>query len=341
MFTTQYLHFQGNGKITHSKKTELIFSDKDDLLIQSIYSGISYGTESKLLFGSWPKELFLDDTFKSMQKKVEYPLAYGYSSVGVIKDVNCNTNNYLVGKHVFSFKEHGKYHIASLEDVLFLDGLKSIKSAVLIPNLETALSLTMDMAPIAGERIAVIGLGVVGQLVVSILKQFPLKEVVGIDRISNRCDLSESLFSGFMDNYSAICLEENQTSYEAILKDFDGVIEVSGSLDGLKLATKITDNSGRIVIGSFYDSDDFSKVFTGQFHRSHITLKNSQVSKIPAHLRDRFNKKRRMDFVLDLLKSYDFSDLFTHEFSFEDAQSAYDLLKNKKQESVQVVLNYS
>lgn len=342
MYSTRYLQFEGNGEITISKKVPLTFQNTEDLLIRSIYSGISYGTESKILFGKWPQFLPLDSTIKNMNKEVSYPLYYGYATYGEIIDTHSNKWKHLIGKKVFCFKEHGKYHIVSKDDVIFLPELSDERIGVLLPNLETAVSLVMDTAPIIGEKICVIGLGVIGQMVSSLLSIYPLEEVLGLDCRPYRCGLASDRINRTKKIFKACSIEDNsyhQDGFE-LLNQFDGVIEVSGSLDGLKVATRITKDSGRVIVGSFYDKDDFSNIFASTFHRSQISITSSQVSRISPLLQNRFDKTRRMNIVLKYLNELDLSNIITHSFNFDKAIEAYELLKDSNQNSCQVIIKY-
>lgn len=337
MTTARYLTFEGKSRISLSKPKPLAFSADDQVMVKSLYSAISFGTESKLYHGTWPKGLSLDACLADLQQPVSYPLGYGYATLGRVIRAATPANTALEGELVFCFRPHGSHHIVPCRELIAVPELADPRSALFIPNLETAVSLVMDTAPLIAETAAVVGLGVVGQLVSSVLSRFPLERLIAIDKDSFRSDL---VLKRLAAEHQVELITGAKAS--AFAGEADAVIEVSGSHQGLKAATKLVRRSGRITIGSLFGDDDKDHGFAPQFHRSQARLICSQVSAIDPCLAGRFTKKRRMDYVLRLLAQLEaeLAPLITHTVAFEDAHSAYEMLAARAPGCCQVLLQY-
>lgn len=353
LIKARYLSFDGHCGVSLTEPTPLSLpdnaTDHDQVLVESLYSGISFGTEGKIYAGQWPDDLPLDDALPGMTGAVRYPLRYGYATVGrVLTDRHSAS---LEGRLVFCFTPHGSHHCVARRDLILLPELRDPRLGVFIPNLETAVGLVMDMAPRMAEAIGVVGLGVVGQLTWSLLRRFPLAELVAIDTDAYRLHLCQQRAAlsqpstvpmRFLKGTRDEGLAEGGSGVGA--ESLDGVIEVSGAFAGLNTATAITARGGRIVLGSFYgaEQDSPSAPFAASFHRSHIRMISSQVSRIDPALTPRFSKARRMDYVLSLLVDLqdELMPLMTHTVPFTEAPAAYELLANKTSPCAQVILNY-
>lgn len=360
MITARYLSFDGHSRVKLTPPRSLRFSSPDQVIVQSLSSAISFGTESKIYGGQWPKGLDLDASLAGMTDAVRYPLAYGYATLGRViatapqfgaKSTTKGTAaKQLEGALVFCFTPHGSHHLVKAEDLIVLPELDDPRHALFIPNLETALSLVMDAAPIMGESVAVVGLGVVGQLVTSLLARFPLDQLVALDPDDYRRDLCHSRIA---NSAKASAGSGSPQSFAVATADqlpeleqrFDAVIEVSGTLAGLKTATALTMPTGRVILGSLYGEDQQlsgSLPFAPHFHRSKIRLICSQVSSIDPALSGRFTKSRRMTYVLALLSDLkdQLSPLITHEIPFAKASDAYGMLAAGETDCCQVILEY-
>lgn len=356
MITARYLSFDGHNRVKLTPPRSLGYSCTDQVIVQSLSSAISFGTESKIYGGQWPKGLDLDASFAGMTDPLRYPLAYGYATLGRVIDTAPGfaaeqlSSQQLLGALVFCFTPHGSHHVVKASDLIVLPQLDDPRLALFIPNLETAVSLVMDAAPIMGESVAVIGLGVVGQLVSSLLARFPLDQLVAIDPDDYRRELcyrrlggtGQALSASGRPQSFAVATAEQLPKLE---QSFDGVIEVSGTLAGLKTATALTMPTGRVIMGSLYGEDqqlDGSLPFAPHFHRSKIRLICSQVSSIDPALSGRFSKTRRMNYVLALLEELkdQLRPLITHEIPFAKASDAYGMLAAGETDCCQVILEY-
>ena len=322
----------------------------DDVLVETVCSAISAGTEMLVYRGQFPR---IEDSHDNFSSDLNYPLSYGYACAGVIRETGKNVDKNLRDKLVFGFQPHTTHFIAQPSSLIMaLDSL-SAEACCFLPNIETAVNLVQDAAPLLGERVLVIGQGVVGLLVASLLKEFPLETLVTSDRYAIRRKASlgigvshsfdpESIHEQDKDNVmnvsdTAIGTSNPQFAYANI---FDLTFELSGSPSALNDAIEMTAFNGRIVIGSWYGEKKAPIDLGGTFHRSRIKLISSQVSTIAPELSGRWDKARRFQVAWEALKRIQPDKWITHRFSIEEAAKAYELLDKNPQEMIQAVFNY-
>jgi Threonine dehydrogenase and related Zn-dependent dehydrogenases len=219
--------------------------------------------------------------------------------------------------------------------------------------METAVNLIQDAAPILGERVLVMGQGVVGLLVTSLLKEFPLETLVTADCYELR--RKASLDIGVNDSFDPEVISHTDTSSNSDLNEnvnskqqpayaqnkFDLTFELSGSPAALNDAISLTTFSGRIVIGSWYGDKRAEIDLGGAFHRSRIKMISSQVSSIAPELRGRWDKARRFGVAWESLRRIQPQKWITHRFPIEKAAQVYKLLDENPQEAIQVLFTYN
>ena len=312
----------------------------DDVLVETICSSISAGTEMLIYRGQFPH---LADSHDSFSSDLNYPLAYGYACVGRIKETGKQVDKSLLDKLVFGFQPHTSAFICNPSALIFAPASLSAETCSFLPNMETAVNLVQDAAPILGERVLVLGQGVVGLLVASLLKEFPLEVLVTSDRFELR--RKASLEIGVSDSLDPDWIKEihnetNTTHKIAYAPNFDLTFELSGSPFALTDAIAMTIFSGRIVIGSWYGEKKASIDLGSTFHRSRIKLISSQVSSIAPELSGRWDKTRRFDVAWKALERIKPQKWITHHFHIEEAANAYELLDQNPHETIQVIFEY-
>jgi threonine dehydrogenase-like Zn-dependent dehydrogenase len=166
------------------------------------------------------------------------------------------------------------------------------EEAVFLPSMETAVSLAQDCCPMLGDSVAVIGQGLIGVLTGAVLEGFgPSIDLTVVDIDDGRLHNAASVISPAIKRW-------NPSKHKLPPHKFDACIEVSGNIGGLQTCIDHTKYGGKIIAGSWY-SDRSRPLFLGLgFHRSHITIKASQVSSIPAYLSDRW------DYMLSITIEY-------------------------------------
>ena len=303
----------------------------DDVLVETICSAISAGTEMLVYRGQFPH---LADAHDSFSSNLNYPLAYGYACVGHIREIGNQVDQSLLDKLVFGFQPHTSAFICNPSALIIAPDSFPAETCSFLPNMETAVNLVQDAAPILGERALVLGQGVIGLLVTALLNEFPLETLVTSDCYEIRRQASQALgikTSFDPENKELSTLEQNK---------FDLTFELSGRPETLNDALAFTTFSGRILIGSWYGEKRAPVDLGGAFHRSRIKLISSQVSTIAPELSGRWDKARRFKVAWEALKRIQPQKWITHRFPVEDAAKAYRLLDEHPQEAIQVLFTY-
>jgi threonine dehydrogenase-like Zn-dependent dehydrogenase len=217
----------------------------------------------------------------------------------------------------------------------------SPESAVFLPNMETAVNLVQDASPLIGERVLVLGQGIVGLLTASLLHEFPLEYLATADRFELRRKVSlelgvQATLDPTFDDFRLAA----QRSLPGAQAGFDLVIELSGNPSALDDAIALTVFSGRIVIGSWYGEKRAPIDLGGKFHRSRIKLISSQVSSISPDLSGRWDKSRRFEVAWNALRRIQPEKWITHKFPFEQAAQAYQILDISPELALQIIFTY-
>ncbi len=311
----------------------------EEVLVQTILSAISPGTEMLVYRGQFPQNIPIDDCFPGMNSAFRYPLAYGYACVGRVLETGKQVDTSWRDRLVFAFQPHASHFITHHASLVALPPGFSPETACFLPNAETAVNLVQDAAPILGERVLVLGQGVIGLLVAALLRQFPLERLVTTDFFPLRRAASQALGVD-------VCLDAGRPDLDAALRQIlpsgaDLTLEVSGSPLALDTAIEQTTFSGRIVIGSWYGQKTAAISLGGRFHRSRIKILSSQVSTLSPELSGRWDKSRRFGVAWQALASIQPEQWITHRFPLQKAEDAYRLLDEHPQDAIQVLLEYS
>ena len=319
-------------------EVELPHLKEDEVLVETICSAISAGTEMLVYRGQFPH---LADAHDNVSNDLNYPLAYGYACVGVVKEIGTQVNSEWVNRLVFSFQPHTSHFVSKTEFLITIPDSIKPETACFLPNMETAVNLVQDGAPILGERVLVLGQGVIGLLTASLLSEFPLESLVTVDHFElRRKALNVEGQKSKVKSLSSSDLRPFDKT-QGMPSTFDLVFELSGSPSALNDAIALTTFSGRIVIGSWYGQKRAEIDLGGAFHRSRIKLISSQVSTISPELSGRWDKSRRFDTAWKALERIKPEKWITHRFSLSDADKAYQLLDKNPQETIQVLFDYN
>jgi len=317
----------------------------DDVLVETICSAISAGTEMLVYQGRFPRDTEADAVISSLRGGFKYPIAYGYACVGVIRETGKQVDKSWHDKLVFAFQPHTSHFVSQPDSLFSIPQSLSPETACFLPNMETAVNLVQDAAPLFGERVLVLGQGVIGLLTTSLLGEFPLETLVTADRYElrrNSSPITEPVLSQSKGHLSLdpTASDFRQQALTLLHQGADLTFELSGRPETLNDALALTCFSGRIIIGSWYGEKHAEIDLGGAFHRSRIKLISSQVSTIAPELSGRWDKARRFDVAWKALERVKPEKWITHRFSIDHAEEAYQLLDEKPQDTIQVLLTY-
>ncbi len=310
----------------------------DEVLVETTCSAISAGTEMLVYQDRFPRNTETDSVISSLRGDFRYPLAYGYACLGVVKETGSNVDKAWRDRFVFAFQPHTSHFVAKPESLFPVPDPLQSESACFLPNMETAVNLVQDAAPIFGERVLVLGQGIIGLLTISLLKEFPLDALVAADCYELRCNSSPVDRQHVLDPNSS---NFHQEALKLLGGGADLTFELSGRPETLNDALALTRFSGRIIIGSWYGGKRAEIDLGGAFHRSRIKLISSQVSSIAPELSGRWDKARRFDAAWKALEKIKPEKWITHRFPLQHAAKAYQLLDKNPQETIQILFTYS
>lgn len=310
--------------------------------VRTLFTAISPGTELLIFTDTFPTTLPADSLIPSQSKPFSYPSPYGYCLVGRITSPE-PPPPFRPDQLVFSFHHHTSHFQASFSELHPVPANISPPDATFLPTLETAVSLATDAALLPGESVTVVGQGIIGLILVTVLKKLhPYSTVIALEPNPSRLKIS---FRNANPDFALDPVSPSFPSdFQNALSDSIGTdvsIDVSGTGSGLETAINCTRDHGRVVMGSWYGRKDVKLTcLGGRFHRSHITLIASQVSDIPIALQGRWTKQRRFRLAWDLLREIKPADRFPVDiFTLGDAQKAYKGLCDGQY--LQVLFKYS
>src|SRR5438094_4374231 len=272
----------GRGEI---RAERLRLPQPGELRIRARASGISRGTETLVFRGEVPQSEWQRMRCPFQEGEFPGPVKYGYAVAGIVEDGPAEH----CGRRVFCLHPHQDRFIVPQNAVVSIPDDVPDQRATLAANMETAVNGLWDGRPGPGDRIAVIGAGVVGTLVAALAARLPGTEVELIDIDPNRAALASALGCGFATPQQA-CGEA------------DLVIHASGSPEGLATALAVAGFEATVVEMSWYGTRIVPLALGGAFHSRRLTLRSSQVGNVPATRRGRWSRHRRLALALSLLR---------------------------------------
>lgn len=295
------------------------------LLVRGIVSAISAGTELLAFRGQLPADLPLDDTLGALAARTfTFPFRFGYACVGEVLAAGEAVDPAWLGRNVFAFHPHASAFLVPVADAVAVPGELPAERAALLAAMETAVNLVLDGRPVLGERVVVVGQGMVGLLTTALLARFPLEHLHVLETVPLRAEAARAL--------GARVVAAGETG------DADLVYELSGDPAALDLALAATGREGRVVVGSWYGSKRAPVDLGGGFHRGRLSISSSQVSHIGPALSGRWDRARRFAAAWRALAALDTRSLITHRFPLAQAQQAYQLLDGTPDRALQVLL---
>ncbi len=322
--------FEGPRRIGVSR-VDLPAPDDGDVLVRTLWSGISAGTEMLAYRGEIDPRLPLDETIGALGGSFAFPFRYGYSCVGRVEP----TRGVIpAGQLVFAFHPHQDSFVVAADDVVVLDDVDP-RIATLFPLVETALQVALDAGPVLEEPVAVTGLGVVG-ILTGLMLQRAGAHVLGIEPLGERRTTAASV------GLQAVAPEDAAELVAASAPaGLPLVVEASGRPEVLRDALPLLAHEGEALVVSWYGTKDVRLPLGAAFHRRRLAIRSTQVSSIPAALAGRWSRDRRRAAVRELLHELPLAPLATHSFPFERAREAFAVVDRGEAGLVHAALCYT
>ncbi|MGY6704025.1 zinc-dependent alcohol dehydrogenase [Roseinatronobacter sp.] len=277
--------------------------------LRSLYSGISRGTERLVLGAKVPVREHDRMRAPHQEGDFPYPVKYGYCAVAEIQQ------GPQAGRPVFALFPHQTWFCLPEGHFTPLPAALPPARAVLGANMETALNIIWDSGVSAGDRVSVIGAGVVGALVAYLCARIPGCEVTLCDLDAGRATLAQDMGCAFAVPQD---LPEAQ----------DVVINTSASASGLARALQVADMGATVVEASWHGDGMVALPLGGAFHSQRLRLISSQVGHLPPARLPRWDYRRRLAKALELLCDDRLDVLISGESAFDKLPDDYARILN-------------
>lgn len=293
-----WLSSPGHGEL---RDVTLPEPGEGEVLVRALYSGVSRGTETLVFRGGVPASQH--DVMRAPFQEGDFPapVKYGYLSVGVVE----RGPDALIGRTVFCLHPHQSRYVVPVSAVTVVPEQVPAARAVLAGTVETAVNALWDAAPLIGDRISVVGGGMVGCSVAALLARFPGVRLQLVDADPARAETAKALGVDFATPADAA-------------GERDLVVHASATEQGLTRALELLAPEGTVVELSWYGDRRVSLPLGEAFHSRRLTVRGSQVGTVSPAARPGRGYAERMTLALDLLADPALDALITGESEFDE-----------------------
>jgi threonine dehydrogenase-like Zn-dependent dehydrogenase len=271
------------------------FPESDEITVRALASGISRGTESLVFRGAVPESQHAVMRCPFQEGDFPAPVKYGYAMVGETDD----------GARVFCLHPHQDRFVLPRAAAVPVPDAVPDPRAALAANMETAVNALWDAPPRLGDRVAVVGGGVVGCLVAALAARHPAVRVELVDLNPRRKAVADALGIGF-------------AAPDEAAPDADLVLHASGTGAGLATALRLAAFEATVADLSWYGDAPVSVPLGENFHSRRLVLRSTQVGHVAPARRATRSHRDRLVLALDLLRDPVFDCLITGTSRFED-----------------------
>ena len=300
--TAFWVEDPGSGSL---RTEDLAVPEPGEVLVRTLYTGISRGTESLVFRGEVPEGERERMRAPFQSGDFPAPVKYGYLNVGVVE----SGDSELEGRTVFTLFPHQSAFVVPASAVAVVPEQVPARRAVLAGAVETAVNILWDAAPLVGDRVTVVGAGMIGCSVARLLHGIPGIDATVVDVDSAKAEVCERLGVPFATPADAP-------------RDRHIVIDTSGSEAGLRLAIDSAAVEGEIVEASWYGDRAVRIDLGGAFHSRRLTIRSSQVGMVAPRRRETRTTADRLALALRLLRDPAFDALLTGESSWRELPAA-------------------
>src|SRR6476469_7975220 len=293
-----WLRAPGHGEI---RPVTLPEPGRGDVVVRTVRSGVSRGTETLVFRGGVPPDQYAAMRAPFQEGDFPGPVKYGYLSVGAVEQGPAD----LRGRTVFCLYPHQTRYVVPAAAVTVVPDDVPPARAVLAGTVETAVNALWDAAPMIGDRVAVVGAGMLGCCVARLLAGFPAVEVTLVDVDASRAEVAAALGAGFArpDDAAGGC---------------DLVVHASATSAGLQRSLELLVPEGTVLNLSWYGDAAVRLSLGGAFHTGRLGLRASQVGTVSPARSARRTTADRLALALQLLRDPAFDVLVTGESRLDE-----------------------
>src|SRR3984957_9292380 len=271
----------------------------DEVMVRTVWSAISRGTETLVYRGDVPPSQYAAMRAPYQEGDFPGPVKYGYLNVGVVEQGPPE----LRGRTVFCLYPHQTAYVVPAGAVAVVPEGVPPARAVLAGTVETAINAIWDAAPLHGDRVTVVGAGMVGCFVARLLRRFPAVHVELVDVDAGRADVAAALGVEFALPGDAA-------------GDRDLVVHASATSAGLQRSLELLAPEGTVIELSWYGDSEVRLSLGGAFHSARLGIRASQVGTVSPARSGRRTTADRLALALELLRDPAFDALVTGESRF-------------------------
>jgi len=282
-----------------------------EVRVRTLWTGVSRGTEALVMRGEVPESEHDRMRAPFQAGRFPFPVKYGYLNVGVVDEGPVA----LVGSTVFTLYPHQSEFVVPADAVTVVPDGVPAQRAVLAGAVETAVNVLWDARPSLGDRVTVIGAGMIGCSIARLARGIAGVEVELVDVDEAKRPVAALLGVGF-------------ASPEHAAPDRDVVIEASGTEQGLRRALELTATDGSVIVASWFGSRQVTLDLGADFHARRLSLVASQVGEVAAGHRARRTTRQRLELALRLLGDRAFDVLVTGSVPWGDLPTVMASLAN-------------
>jgi threonine dehydrogenase-like Zn-dependent dehydrogenase len=288
----------GEGEI---RPVRLPQPGEGDVAVRTLRSGISRGTETLVFRGRVPTSQYAAMRAPFQEGDFPGPVKYGYLSVGVVEHGPPD----LRGRTVFCLYPHQTAYVVPARAVVPVPDDVPPERAVLAGTVETAVNALWDAAPLVGDRVTVVGAGMVGCCVARLLSGFPGVEVTVVDTDPAKAEVVTGLGARFASPSDAA-------------DGRDLVVHASATSTGLQLSLDLLASDGLVLDLSWYGDAEVRLSLGGAFHSGRLGIRASQVGAVSPARRGSRTPADRLALALELLRDPGFDALITGVSPFDE-----------------------
>jgi NADPH:quinone reductase-like Zn-dependent oxidoreductase len=293
-----WLRAPGRGEI---RAVTLPEPGPDDVRVRTVLSGVSRGTETLVFGGGVPPSQHAVMRAPFQEGEFPGPVKYGYLNVGTVEHGPAE----LRGRTVFCLYPHQTAYVVPADAVTVVPEGVPPGRAVLAGTVETAVNALWDAAPLIGDRVTVVGAGMVGCCVARLLSRFPGVQVTLVDVDARRAEVATALGVDF-----ALPGEAGGGR--------DLVVHASATSAGLQRSLDLLAPEGTVIELSWYGDAEVRLSLGGAFHSGRLAIRASQVGTVSPARSGRRTTADRLALALDLLRDPAFDALITGQSRFEE-----------------------
>ena len=294
-----------------------------EALVRTICTGISHGTEMLVHAGHVPPEVA-----ESMRAPFQVgswpgPVKYGYLSVGVVEQGPTS----LKGSRVFCLHPHQDRYVVPASALTPVPDDVPSDRAVLAGTVETGINALWEAGPRIGDRVAVVGAGMVGGVLAALLREFPVDRLELVDVNPARSSLAAGLGVELVHPDDAA-------------GDNDLVFHCSSTETGLARSLQLLGDEAELIELSWYGTTQPRVPLGGAFHARRLAIRASQVGAVAAARRPRRTTRDRLALALRMLKDPVFDVFITGHAPFAALPQTMESIFSNGTETLCQVIDY-